>query len=453
MNQKRVRVLNDAPAKKGPAVYWMSRDQRVEDNWALVYAQKKAISAKKPLGVAFCLVPEFLNASFRQYTFMLEGLKEVCERLSEKNIPFFILIGKPEAAIADFVQSREIGVLVADFDPLRIKREWKQALQKQLNIPFYEVDSRNIVPCWHASEKQEYGAYTIRPKIHRLLGEFLDDFPKIIRHPYRWEESTEDPDWQKAAASLRAGKSVQPVGWIQPGEESAQAALERFIQNGLRSYTEARNDPTKNVQSNLSPFLHFGHISSQRIAIRIRSADVAQEQKEAFLEELIVRRELSDNFCYYNPRYDSTACFPRWARESLRLHEGDKRPYLYTLAKLENAATHDPLWNAAQKEMVVRGKMHGYMRMYWAKKILEWTENADQAMEYAIFLNDRYELDGRETSGYAGIAWSLGGIHDRAWFERPVFGKVRYMSYNGCRKKFDVDEYIRQVEAFNTLSQ
>jgi deoxyribodipyrimidine photo-lyase len=446
MNQKRVRILNDASEKKGPVVYWMSRDQRVEDNWALVYAQKQALSAKKPLGVVFCLVPEFLNAAFRQYAFMLEGLKEVCERLSKKNIPFFLLTGKPETALAEFVQSREIGVLVTDFDPLRIKREWKRALQDRLDIPFSEVDSRNIVPCWHASDKQEYGAYTIRPKIHRLLGEFLDDFPKIITHPHRWERSAGKPDWEKASTSLKVDKTLYPVDWIQSGEDSARAALDTFIQNGLRTYPEARNDPTRNAQSNLSLSLHFGHISSQRIAIQIGRANADQEAKEAFLEELIVRRELSDNFCFYNPHYDSTACFPRWARESLRLHEGDKRTHLYTLDQFESAGTHDPLWNAAQKEMVVRGKMHGYMRMYWAKKILEWTENADQAMEYAIFLNDRYELDGRETNGYAGIAWSLGGIHDRAWFERPVFGKVRYMSDNGCRKKFDVDEYIKRVE-------
>jgi len=446
MNQKRARVLNDAPAKKGPVVYWMSRDQRVDDNWALVYAQERALSAHRPLGVVFCLVPEFLNAAFRQYAFMIEGLKSVQEELSKRNIPFLLLMGEVENVLADFIRSHEIGILVTDFDPLRVKRQWKRALKERLDIPFYEVDSRNVVPCWHASEKQEYGAYTIRPKIHRLLGEFLDDFPNVVRHPYMWGGSFGKPDWENAISSLKVDKTTRAVDWIDPGEAAAGKALEIFIQKGLNSYPDSRNDPTKNGQSNLSPYLHFGHISAQRITLQVNRADVAQEAKEAFLEELIVRRELSDNFCFHNPRYDSTACFPEWARESLILHEGDKRAHLYTLNQLESAATHDLLWNAAQKEMVVRGKMHGYMRMYWAKKILEWTENADQAMEYAIFLNDRYELDGRETNGYAGIAWSLGGIHDRAWFERPVFGKVRFMSYNGCRKKFDVDEYIRQIE-------
>ncbi len=448
MNTKRIRSLNDALEKKGPVLYWMSRDQRVSDNWALLYAQERALSTHRPLGVVFCLVPEFLNAAFRQYAFMIEGLKSVQEELSKRNILFFLFSGEVETVLAEFIRSHEIGVLVTDFDPLRIKREWKKALQNRLDIPVYEVDSRNVVPCWHASEKQEYGAYTIRPKIHRLLGEFLDDFPSVVRHPYRWKGSDEKPDWEGATSSLKVSKTVHTVDWISPGEAAAGKALERFIQKRLDSYTDMRNDPTKNGQSNLSPYLHFGHISAQRITLEVNRADVAQEAKDAFLEELIVRRELSDNFCFHNPRYDSTECFPKWAQETLKLHGGDKRAHLYTLDQLENADTHDPLWNAAQKQMVVRGKMHGYMRMYWAKKILEWTENADQAMEYAIFLNDRYELDGRESNGYAGIAWSLGGIHDRAWFERPVFGKVRYMSYNGCKKKFDIDEYIRQIEEF-----
>jgi len=448
MNAKRVRTLREASARKGPVLYWMSRDQRVSDNWALLYAQKQALTAHQPLGVVFCLVPEFLNAAFRQYAFMIEGLKSVQEELAKRNIPFFLLTGEVETVLADFIRSHEIGILVTDFDPLRVKRRWKRALKERLGIPFYEVDSRNVVPCWHASEKQEYGAYTIRPKIHRLLGEFLDDFANVVRHPYRWKGSSQEPDWENASSSLKVEKTVGTVDWINPGEAAAGKALERFIQKRLGSYPDSKNDHTKNGQSNLSPYLHFGHISAQRITLQVNRADVAQEAKEAFLEELIVRRELSDNFCFHNPRYDSTECFPKWAQETLTIHGADKRAYLYTLDQLENADTHDPLWNAAQKQMVVRGKMHGYMRMYWAKKILEWTENADQAMEYAIFLNDRYELDGREPNGYAGIAWSIGGIHDRAWFERPVFGKIRYMSYNGCKKKFDIDEYIRQVEEF-----
>jgi deoxyribodipyrimidine photo-lyase len=204
-------------------------------------------------------------------------------------------------------------------------------------------------------------------------------------------------------------------------------------------------------QSNLSPYLHFGQISAQRVALEVSSSSVEESPQQQFLEELIVRRELSDNFCYYNRNYDSIDGFPSWARTSLDKHAKDRRPYIYSLERFEHAETHDELWNAAQMEMIRTGKMHGYLRMYWAKKILEWTRNAADALKIAIFLNDRYELDGRDPNGYAGCAWSIGGVHDRAWFERPVFGKIRYMSYNGCKSKFDVESYIAEVKKWKTV--
>ena len=198
-------------------------------------------------------------------------------------------------------------------------------------------------------------------------------------------------------------------------------------------------------QSDLSPYLHFGQIAPQRVAWEIQQSDAPREAKQAFLEELIVRRELSDNFCWYNPDYDKFSGFPEWARKTLDQHRLDQRDFLYSLEEFEPGRTHDALWNAAQLEMVSRGKMHGYMRMYWAKKILEWTNSPEEALEIAIYLNDRYELDGRDPNGYVGVAWSIGGVHDRAWAERPVFGKIRYMSLAGCKRKFKVDEYIAKV--------
>ncbi|MFW5721799.1 MAG: deoxyribodipyrimidine photolyase, partial [Desulfohalobiaceae bacterium] len=190
--------------------------------------------------------------------------------------------------------------------------------------------------------------------------------------------------------------------------------------------------------------LHFGQIAAQRVAQEVLSFKTRTAYKEAFLEELIVRRELSDNFCFYNPAHDSVDGFPEWAGKTLDAHRKDPREHVYSLEEFEQARTHDPLWNAAQMEMVTRGKMHGYMRMYWAKKILEWTASPEEAMDVAITLNDRWELDGRDSNGYTGIAWSIGGVHDRAWPERPVFGKIRFMNDRGCRRKFDVDAYIRR---------
>jgi deoxyribodipyrimidine photo-lyase len=239
------------------------------------------------------------------------------------------------------------------------------------------------------------------------------------------------------------GMSVPEVGWLVPGEKAARAWLKRFISRKLADYDLRRNNPTIDGQSGLSPYLHFGQISAQRVALEVKSAaGISQKNKESFLEELVIRRELADNFCFYNPLYDSYEGFPKWAQESLAKHKKDKREYIYTLQEFEQAKTHDALWNAAQIEMVRTGKMHGYMRMYWAKKILEWSISPEEAMKIAIQLNDMYELDGRDPNGYVGVAWSIGGVHDRAWFERSVFGKVRYMNYNGCKSKFDVKKYI-----------
>jgi len=446
VNSKRMRLLKDIAAGPGPVVYWMSRDQRVQENWALLYAQQCARQRKVPLAVIFCLAPSFLHATIRHFGFMLRGLMEVERDLLKKNIPFFLLSGSPPDILPAFIAEENAGILVTDFDPLRIKRRWKDELSKVLTIPLYEVDAHNIVPCWQASPKQDFAARTIRPKITRHLEEFLEEFPKLESHTFRWKEKVERVDWEQVIDSLSADRTVSEVGWIKPGGGAALEMLRSFISNKLNSYDELRNDPTKDGQSNLSPYLHFGQISAQRIALEVKRSGVDAPKAAPFLEELIIRRELSDNFCFYNEDYDSVRGFPSWAVKTQREHENDEKDYLYTVDEFEGAKTHDELWNAAQMEMVKRGKMHGYMRMYWAKKILEWSPTPKDAMETAIYLNDRYELDGRDPSGYTGCAWSIGGVHDRAWFERAIFGKVRYMSYNGCKSKFDVDLYIKTID-------
>jgi deoxyribodipyrimidine photo-lyase len=400
-----------------------------------------ALERKSPLIVIFCLVSEFLEATIRQYGFMLKGLQEVEVRLVDKNIPFYILTGQPEREIPAFIEKHGAGTLVTDFDPLRIKTKWKENVAQRIDIPTYEVDAHNIVPCRVASPKQEYAAYTIRSKINRLLPEFLEDFPELKQQRINWNDMPGN-NWDEISASLNLGTSVPEVEWIIPGEEAAHNSLESFLAKKLDNYSEARNDPNIDGQSNLSPYLHFGHISSQRIALEANKSDASQDSKAAFLEELIVRKELADNFCFYNTNCDSFDGFPDWAKRTLDDHREDRREHIYSLKQFELSETHDDLWNAAQNQMAKTGKMHGYMRMYWAKKILEWTESPEDAMEIAIYLNDKYEMDGRDPNGYTGIAWSIGGVHDRAWKERPVFGKIRYMSYNGCKSKFDVESYI-----------
>jgi deoxyribodipyrimidine photo-lyase len=444
MNPKRLRTLKAGDLKKGPVVYWMSRDQRAQDNWALLFSQELSKKEKVPLAVVFCLAPQFLGATFRQYAFMLQGLAEVERTLAGKNIGFYLLRGSPEVEITEFAQKHLAGCLVTDFDPLRLKRQWKEAVAERLNIPFFEVDAHNIVPCWIASDKPEYGAYTLRPKILRALPEFLDEFPVLQKQPAAWADPPAPIDWQGILAELNMDRTVPEVSGFKPGERAAWDQLEEFISSKLPFYPDRRNDPTLDGQSNLSPYLHFGQISAQRIALEVEDAPAGQKAKEAFLEELIVRRELADNFCFYNPQYDAFAGFPAWARKTLDEHRRDPRESIYTLTQFEQAQTHDDLWNAAQLEMAQTGKMHGYLRMYWAKKILEWTRSPEEALHIAVYLNDRYELDGRDPNGYTGIAWSLGGVHDRAWKERPIFGKIRYMSYNGCKTKFNVAAYIKK---------
>jgi deoxyribodipyrimidine photo-lyase len=444
VDPRRTRILKKGSPGTGPVVYWMSRDQRVNDNWALLFSQELAIERSAPLAVVFCLVPSFLDATIRQYDFMLKGLKEVETGLGELEIPFFLLAGEPGAEIPRFAARHGTGALVTDFEPLRIKKEWKAQVAARLAVPLYEVDGRNIVPCWVASSKKEYGAYTLRPKIRRALSEFLTEFPALRPHPVPWKGPIPRADWRRAGASLLVDRTVHKVGWLRPGEKAAREALNHFIEHKLSAYPARRNDPAEDGVSHLSPYLHFGQISAQRVALEVGKGNAKPAAREVFLEELIVRRELADNFCFYNPDYDRFSGFPAWARKTLDDHRSDRRQYLYSLEEFQKGKTHDDLWNAAQLEMLRTGKMHGYMRMYWAKKILEWTESPEEALRIAICLNDRYELDGRDTNGYVGIAWAIGGVHDRAWGERPIFGKVRFMSAGGCKSKFDARAYIER---------
>ncbi|MBA4394282.1 MAG: deoxyribodipyrimidine photolyase [Desulfobacca sp.] len=444
MHPERIRLLKEGKAGQGPMVYWMSRDQRSRDNWSLLFAQKLSFEKKVPLVVVFCLVPHFLGATLRQYAFMIKGLREVEHTLKKKNIPFYCLFGNPEDQLPSFIKQMEAAGLIIDFDPLRPKRKWKKAVADRITIPFWEVDAHNIVPCWIASPKREFGAHTLRPKLQRILYEFLEDFPPLKNQPFSWGKIVPPINWERLLDKLPVDRSVPAIDWLNPGEKEALRMLKYFIKQTLTDYPKKRNDPNQEGQSNLSPYLHFGQISAQRITLEVQKSGMNQEARKAYLEELIVRRELSDNFCFYNPDYDKVSGYPAWAQKTLQDHRFDPREFLYSPEQFEKALTHDPLWNAAQLEMVRTGKMHGYMRMYWAKKILEWTPAPEEAQKIAIYLNDKYELDGRDPNGYTGIAWSLGGVHDRAWGERPIFGKIRYMSYKGLKSKFDIQAYIQK---------
>lgn len=472
MKKERVRNINEQPVLDGPVVYWMNREIRTADNWALLYAQEVALKQRVPLLVVYTLATGPSETKSRQWFFKMQGLREVNEGLAEKNIPFFLMRDDEEYLSQDkmlsWCASIRAGAVITDFSPLRVQLDQIRKAKEKLECCFQTVDAHNIVPVWTASSKQEYGARTLRPKLYRLLAEYLEVFPSLKKHPHSFEGAIPAIDWEQLLSD-RKQQRHDTGGLFLPGEQEGRRRMRDFISTRLEAYALKRNDALLDGQSNLSPYFHFGMIAPARAALLVVES-VGQsvenilhstknkakvEEREltlidhagAFLEELIVRRELADNFCFYNKKYDRTEGFPDWAKKSLDRTRDDIREYTYTQREFEQAETHDELWNAAQKELLKSGKMHGYMRMYWAKKILEWTKSPEEALRIAIFLNDTYELDGHDPNGYAGIAWSMGGVHDRAWFSRPIFGSIRYMARSGAEKKFDVKRYI---EKWNT---
>lgn len=446
-DQTRLSQLNQHQPTDGPVLYWMIRDQRAHDNWALEYAVQQAKARKQPVLVVVALrsnIHDF-SGTARMLEFMLQGLKEVETELLQNNISFQVRFGDPVAEIFQVVEKHKVGEVVLDFYPLRVYRAWHKQLATKLSCRVTRVDAHNIVPCLTVSQKQEYAARTIRPKLNRLLPEYLIEFPKIQKHPFTLKEKRKPTDWARIRKAVKVDEAVTLPSKTKGGSEAGFLTLKSFLETRLSQYDSRRNDPNADALSRLSPYLHFGHVAAQRIALEVSASQAAKKDApatEAFLEELIVRKELSDNYCWYQPHYDSSQGFPDWAKKTLADHAEDAREHVYTQDQFEKAKTRDELWNAAQIEMMNQGKMHGYMRMYWAKKILEWSSSPDEAQKIAIYLNDKYELDGRDPNGYTGIAWSIGGVHDRPWFERPIFGKIRYMNANGARKKFDVDAYI-----------
>jgi deoxyribodipyrimidine photo-lyase len=444
----RIRSLNSIKETQGKSImYVMSRDQRILDNHALIEAQSYALERKLPLVVVFNLFTELSIRCLQQYMFMITGLQQLEKELENLDIPFYIRIGTLSDNIEYLTKELQPAALFFDFSPLRNSVSEKDMISKKLEIPCFVVDTHNIVPVWEASDKEEWAAYTFRPKVKKLLPEYLHVSQTVQKHPYVIKIPPHN--WNDLMSHIKAKQLSNYEIPFHSGEKEALNMLTTFIQHKLEGYKEKRNDPSEDYQSNLSPYLHFGQISSLTIALAVE-AHVHQnldnqsikDSADAFLEELIVRKELTDNFCFYNTNYDNFLGLKDWAKLSLEKHSIDRREFLYDLEELEFAKTYDEAWNAAQKQLIHTGKMHGYMRMYWAKKILEWTPNAKTAIEYAVYLNDKYHLDGYDPNGYVGILWSIGGIHDRPWFERPIFGQIRYMNYNGLKKKFDIQKYI-----------
>ncbi len=449
IQKERVKALNQKEIRTRKYVlYWMQASQRAEDNHALEFAILKANELRQPLIVFLGITDQFLEANERHYTFMLEGLKEVKDSLEKRGIQMVILHKSPEIGVLQLAKKASLAVV--DRGYLKIQRAWRDDASKRMECPLLQVESDVIVPVEETSPKEEYAAATIRSKIKRKLDAFLvplKEHEPIIESLSLDFDSFDIHDLEKAISKLRINRSVKRVDSFHGGTREAKRHLEVFLEGKLDRFPELRNDPTLDYLSHMSPYLHFGQISPLYIALKV--SKTGNPGIEAFLEELIIRRELSMNFIFYNEKYDSFEAIPDWAKKTLKAHEKDRRQYLYSLDELESAKTHDSYWNAAQKQMVIEGKMHGYMRMYWGKKILEWTRTPKEAFRNALHLNNKYELDGRDPNGFTGVAWCF-GKHDRPWGERPIFGNVRYMNDKGLKRKFDADSYVKMMDASGT---
>ena len=458
MTDPRVTVRRPGPpATDGCCVvYCMQRAQRGLDNPALDLAIEMGNLLKQPVLVFFGLHPKYPRANLRHYAFLIDGLEETRRRVEERGA-IFLFRPYPAHDLIAFCREVSPSLVIGDENPMREPEGWRCSAARQLTVPFWTVDADVVVPT-RLFPKEEYAARTIRPKIHRLLPQFLQRGSEPAAQ-VRWPSNrplpkSEPIDRERLLRELPLDRAVGAVQGARGGTAAGLARLETFLDRILREYDTARNLPPIEGTSQLSAYLHFGQLGPLTIALAVeKRAGVPEAARAAFLEELIVRRELAINYVARNPYYDSLQGCHGWAVQTLTRHAGDPRPYLYSLEQFEQAATHDPLWNAAQREMVVSGRMHGYLRMYWAKKILEWTRHPEEAFSFAVHLNDRYQLDGRDPNGYTGIAWAIGGKHDRPWGpERPIFGLIRYMVASGCARKFSIAGYLDRVAALERLN-
>lgn len=442
--EDRIAPLNRRPWVQGAHVlYWMQAAQRAHHNLALDYAITQANRLGVPVVACFGLTWHFPRANLRHYHFMLEGLRETRRDLRARGIELVVQVGEPPEVVARLAQ--EACGVVTDRGYLPIQRQWRAKVADLAPCHVVEVEGEVVVPVGKAYPREAPSAAVLRRRLAALLPRFLVLHPQV--DPARSSVGLVDPgvDVEKPGVLSLAqlDTSVPPSPVFRGGRSHGLARLRQFIEQDLEHYEAHRNDPARACTSRLSPYLHFGHICSLEVALEVARSGLPAG---AFLEELITRRELACNHAWFNPHCGSYQGIPAWARRSLEAHAKDRREALYDEETLRRGLTHDPIWNAAQHQMVITGHMHGYMRMYWAKRLIQWCASPQQAFELAVRLNDRYELDGRDPNGYAGIAWCF-GLHDRPWAERPVWGLVRPMTEGGLRRKFDVEAYIRGVEA------
>jgi deoxyribodipyrimidine photo-lyase len=434
-------------------LYWSQMNRRAGSNHALAHAVSLANQHDLPVLFYEGLGRTYPYANDRLHTFILEGVPDTAKELKNLGIGYLFYSRRRSSDANDILYrlAAKAACVVTDDYPTFIAATNNRVVPPKLDVAYHAVDSSCVVPMsCHAN--REWAAYTFRPKIQRLLPEY---FKSLVMAKVKLRFDAQLPEFHmelrkddvaSLVAECEIDHSVKPSKEFRGGSVEAHRLLGEFLQHKLRRYARDRNDPTAHATSDLSAYLHFGHISSLEVALAVK--EYAREHRLIaieFLEELLVRRELAFNFARHTPNLDSLEVLPNWAQKTLAAHANDPRDPLYTPAQLEAAETHDPLWNATQKELLLRGKIHGYYRMYWGKKIIEWVATHAEALAVMLHLNDKYALDGRDPNTYTNILWCF-GLHDRPWFERPIFGQVRYMSLDGMKRKTDVKAYIQEIE-------
>lgn len=447
------------PAQDGRCVlYWMQRAERGVENPAVDVAVELGNELGLPVVVFFSVISNFPHANLRHYIFLNQGLPDIEDDLAERNVTLLVR-RPPDNSLEKLVSELGAAMVVGDENPMREPERWRQVLAHRLQVPFWTVDADVVVPS-KTFPKHQYALHIMRPKLYAEMPKYLvaSGDPKA-QHGWKRPSGFSSFNVREdiTAGWKKFDRSVGPVDAFTGGTHRALERLREFTKHQLAHYGTQRNHPETDGTSRMSPYLHFGHISPVTIVLAcdaaVKSGSVPQEARDAYVSELVGWRELSVNFVKYVAKYDTLECAPDWARKTLEEHARDRRDPVYTLEQLERAETYDELWNAAQQQMNRYGWMHNYLRMYWAKKILEWAPTPDAGYNWAVHLNDKYFLDGRDPNGYAGVAWAIAGVHDRPWFKRPIFGTIRYMSGASTGKKFNSKLYMENVAGGSAFGQ
>jgi deoxyribodipyrimidine photo-lyase len=446
--EARLKPLNQKGVCAGRFVlYWMQQSQRAEFNHALEYAVKLANDLGLPLLVVFGLTKNYPDANMRHYMFMLEGLAQTQKTLENRGIRMIVREGHPPDIALE--QGLSAAAVICDRGYLRHQKIWRDELVAKAPCLVIQVESDVVVPVGEVSRKAEYAARTIRPRIKKNLDKFLKPVHELSLKVDSLGIQMDEIDLSSPETVIRNLGVDREVFAVTPlfqgGTNHARDRFERFLRENLDQYDHHSNQPQTDDISHMSPYLHFGQISPVYLALKVTGSGAESNSKDAFTEQLVVRRELAINYVEYTPYYDQFGAIPEWAQKTLNDHRGDSRPVSYTCYQMENAQTHDEYWNAAMQEMKYTGFMHNYMRMYWGKKILEWSKTPEEAFRTALHLNNKYFLDGRDPNSYTGVGW-LFGIHDRPFRERSIFGKIRYMAASGLERKCDIKAYVEKVK-------